>query len=47
MKGRLQVGECEQVEGYMEEVDTWDMFLRPQLSVSLFEWYRVYLWPSR
>ena len=33
MKGRPQVGEGEQVEGYMEEVDIWDMFLSPQQSV--------------
>jgi len=43
MKRRPQVEEGEQVEGNVEEVGTWGMFLRPQHSVSLFEWYRVYL----
>jgi hypothetical protein len=43
MKGSSQVGEGEQVEGYVEEVGTWDMFLWPQHSVALFECYRVYL----
>jgi hypothetical protein len=47
MKGSTQLEEGEELEGYMEEVDTWDMFLKSQHSDSLFELCRTHISPSR